>query len=230
MKSSFIEDKTIAEYFGGKLKRSKKRQLEKKMATSNQCLDEMLTIHSVLQDKTIDHWETLPVSKNVSQALLKKINNVQHKIYYTWSIKKQNYMTYAWSSIKEFSMGLGRLLFNAPQLQTVSVVRSIKDDNETKNCIVMNKKFDDLNLDFSIINREDGHFDIHISVATKSKKMNAIRAILVHEQGAISSQLIKQNKLIKKQPFGKYQLTIEEYAIEKGVFSFEINEDGIYER
>ena len=230
MVSSCLDDKLIAEYMGGVLSKRKKIQVENHIALCDTCLDQMLAIHSVLKDQSLNDWEKVSLSSEKSHCFLKSLNLPEKKQSFSWLVQKKQKQLIIQSYMDVFFQWAKSILFpKSFSPQPVQIFRGL-DDHPEKNYIQFNQSFDDLMAYITIYNKGNHSVDIVVAVKKENLIAQNVRLTLMNEQGGIVSQLLKEKNSINDRPFGIYTLRLDQFGKEKGQFKFEINEDGINEQ
>jgi len=216
MTPSCIDIDTLIAYFTQKISKKDREIIENHLSNCDHCLEILATTTQVLDDQTLSHWET--VSETHAQATWNKITEKIQKIkdFYQWT-KEQ----------------LPPLWIN-PSLEPalVSVRFEAETDTETispTEHILIQREMNDLYTEMYIERSDEQLVSIKVRVLKNNQIAPHVCIFMERKGEGPSARALKQHYVsFNHLPFGQYRMFLEQDSEDKGEYTFEINEKGLY--
>ncbi|QTA85544.1 anti-sigma factor family protein [Desulfonema magnum] len=209
MKLQCIDMDVLADYISGDLSDRERNQTEKHLAACDECLEEFVLARTLLDDSELAEYEPGPME--LVRSLLQEVGDTLKKKFSEWirGLAPPEWIPhYEPSPVRSGAMSdVGSMLVK-------------KEINELQTELYVEKEANDTAR-------------IWVKVAKNNNVAKNVCLTLIRDGKFPFGQILKRDReyvLFDRQPFGNYSLMLEQDAVEKGGYSFEITDAGFYEK
>jgi len=208
MKSDCTDVAMLARYIDGNLSEPEKNEMEKHLLACDECMEEFVMAKKLLNN--IDFTEYEPGPADIVQSVLGKVKE-----------KIKNIIKWV---TDDLTPPVWMLQYN------ISPVRSGVEFHTVSSAFVK-KRMGELKTEMYIQKSKADKICVWIKVFKGRKDAKSVSLTLTKEGGRPLARFLNEGyEFFDKLNFGTYALVLEQQTHEKGVFLFQIDDKGIYEK
>ncbi len=216
MKTSCIDEETLADFLEGRLKGSQLNTAEEHLADCDRCLDTLKIGNGLLRGGDLDDMAAVPDA--VTREAVAIVSRLNSGPELTAAEKVSN-------SIKVISSKVSRWFshefWGNRQLAPVRGEVKIVSDN----LIQVKKKFRSFQAGIEIEKIDNATATIRVTLISGEKERTRTRVTLKRGAREVSSELMDEKLVVfESMPFGKYSLAFSRMGKPIGNYKFEIKE------
>lgn len=212
-----IDSDTLEAYFGGSLSDEEKIRMMAHITECRDCLEKFASASSIMKNSRLDNWE--PASEKTTRDFLKSLH-IPAPDASGKSLRERITACYnrIISPLTE--------MFRLPE---PVLVRSGTASSQDEMCLM--RKVGDLQTEIYAEESESGKSTIRVKVFGGNRNAENISLTLIKDDGKMFARNLRGESVrFDDLPQGCYQFVLEQNGCEKGSYTFEVREKGLYEK